>query len=64
MKEPVIAWLVRLWGVGVDRPSLAAEAGKLTSVTSHPYLRHRLHNLRLLYYLVTPHKCPGMEDCS
>lgn len=46
-KEPVLAWLVRLWDTGVDGIRLTAvETEKLSNVTSHSSLRQRLHGLR------------------
>lgn len=46
-KEPVTAWPVRLWDMGVDGISQAAvEAGKLSAVICHPSLRSRLHKPR------------------
>lgn len=44
MREPISAWLVRLWGVvGVDRIRLTAvETAKLSNVISHPSLREGL----------------------
>lgn len=48
IKEPVIAWLVRLCDMGIDGISLTAvEAKKKTEyITTHLSLRHRLHNMR------------------
>lgn len=36
-EEPVTAWLVRLWDMGVNRVSLTAmEVENLSNITSHP----------------------------